>query len=456
MAAQRLSRRQFLHNTLTAGGVAALTALSWSRVWGANERLRVASVGVEGKGWSDHISVAASPHVEIVALCDVDEGADHLGKAAEKYPRARRFTDWRRLFEQARDFDAVIVSTPDHMHAPIALPAMKLGKHVFCQKPLTHTVFEARQMRLAAEKYHVVTQMGNQIQSHQAYRTAVKLVHDGVIGRVKEVHSWQSGPMRWILVDDRPPGADPVPQTLHWDEWLGVAPERPYKTIKDKQKDKPLYHPFNWRAWQDFSNGQLGDFGCHILDPVFLALGLTAPTTVHAEAPALNREIWYKRSTVSYQFPGTERTAGQMLSLTWYDGQGHVPPPEVHGLPKKYKLPMAGSVLIGEKGSMVIPHFALPKLFPEEKFADFKMEVVPSVDHYVSWADACRGEGKTTSSFAYASPLTETVLLGTIAIRVPGETLRWDSTRLAIPNSTAANGLLTKRYRKGWEPSWIA
>ncbi len=456
MAAQRLSRRQFLHNTLTAGGVAALTALSWSRVWGANERLRVASVGVEGKGWSDHISVAASPHVEIVALCDVDEGADHLGKAAEKYPRARRFTDWRRLFEQARDFDAVIVSTPDHMHAPIALPAMKLGKHVFCQKPLTHTVFEARQMRLAAEKYHVVTQMGNQIQSHQAYRTAVKLVHDGVIGRVKEVHSWQSGPMRWILVDDRPPGADPVPQTLHWDEWLGVAPERPYKTIKDKQKDKPLYHPFNWRAWQDFSNGQLGDFGCHILDPVFLALGLTAPTTVHAEAPALNREIWYKRSTVSYQFPGTERTAGQMLSLTWYDGQGHVPPPEAHGLPKKYKLPMAGSVLIGEKGSMVIPHFALPKLFPEEKFADFKMEVVPSVDHYVSWADACRGEGKTTSSFAYASPLTETVLLGTIAIRVPGETLRWDSTRLAIPNSTAANGLLTKRYRKGWEPSWIA
>ncbi|HTU91820.1 MAG TPA: Gfo/Idh/MocA family oxidoreductase [Gemmataceae bacterium] len=447
MALQGSSRRRFLQNTLAAGGAAALTVLSWSRVWGANERLRVASVGVAGKGWEDHTLIAESPYVEIVALCDVDDDAEHLGKAAEKYPQAKRYSDFRRLFEQSRDFDAVIVSTPDHMHAPIALPAMKLGKHVFCQKPLTHTVFEARQMRLAADKYRLVTQMGNQIQSHQAYRTAVKLVHDGVIGRVEEVHSWQSGSMRWILADDRPAGADPIPQTLHWDDWLGVAPQRPYKKL--------LYHSFNWRAWQDFSNGQLGDFGCHILDPVFLALGLTAPTTVRAEAPAINREVWTKRSTVHYQFPGTERTAGKTLALTWYDGKGHLPLPEAHGLPKEQKLPQAGSVLIGEKGSLVIPHVAMPKLFPKEKFADFKIEVVPAVNHYTSWADACRGEGKTTSSFAYAGPLTETVLLGTIAIRNRGETLRWDSTRLTIPNSTAANDLLTKRYRKGWEPSWI-
>jgi predicted dehydrogenase len=453
MASQRLSRRRFLQNTLAASGATALTALSWSRVLGANEKLRVASVGVAGKGWEDHSLIAKSPYVEIVALCDVDEGKTHLGKAAEKYPHAKPFTDWRRLFEQDRNFDAVIVSTPDHMHAPISLPAMKLGKHVFCQKPLTHTVHEARQMRLAAEKYHVVTQMCNQIQSHFGYRTAVKLVHDGVIGRVKEVHSWQSGSMFWLLVDDRPAGADPVPKTLHWDEWLGVAPERPYKELHNK----PLYHPLNWRAWQDFSNGQLGDFGCHVLDPVFLALGLTAPTTVRAEAPPINREVWTKRSTVSYQFPATDRTAGQSLALTWYDGEGHLPPPEAHGLPKSYKLPAIGSVLIGEKGSLVIPHFGvLPKLFPAEKFADFKMEVVPSVNHYTSWADACRGEGKTTSPFAYAGPLTETVLLGSIAIRVPGETLRWDSSRLTIPNSTAANEMLTKRYRKGWEPSWIA
>ncbi len=448
MTLQRSSRRRFLQGLLAAGGAMTLSARTWAAAPGSNERLRVASVGVSGKGWSDHTSVAASPKVEIVALCDVDEGAEHLGRAAEKYPHARRFADWRRLFEQAHDFDAVIVSTPDHMHAPIALPAMTLGKHVFCQKPLTHTVFEARQMRQAAEKYRVVTQMGNQIQSHPAYRTAVKLVHDGVIGRVKEVHSWQSGPMRWMLADDRPAGSDPVPEKLHWDDWLGVAPERPYKAR--------VYHPFNWRAWQDYSNGQLGDFGCHILDPVFLALGLTAPTTVRAEAPAINREVWTKRSTVRYQFPATERTAGEVFALTWYDGDGHLPPPQAHGLPQNYKLPGAGSVLVGEKGSLVIPHVAMPKLFPEEKFADFKIEAVPARDHYTSWADACRGEGRTTSSFAYAGPLTETVLLGTIAIRVRGETLRWDSARLAIANTAAANALLRKRYRKGWEPAWIS
>lgn len=447
MVSQGHSRRRFLKDAAAVGAAAALTTLPWSRALGANERLRVASVGVVGKGWSDHTSVAASPQVEIVALCDVDESADHLGKAAEKYPRARRFTDWRRLLEQARDFDALIVSTPDHMHAPIALPAMSLGKHVFCQKPLTHSVFEARQMRLAAEKYRLVTQMGNQIQSAKEYRTAVKLVHDGVVGRVKEVHSWQSGKLGWLLADDRPAGKDPIPEKLHWDDWLGVAPERPYKSR--------LYHPFNWRAWQDFSNGQLGDFGCHILDPVFLALGLTAPVTVRAEAPAINREVWTKRSTLRYEFPCTERTVGKTITLHWYDGEGHFPPAEAHGLPKSYKLPGSGSVLVGEKGSLVVPHVGMPKLFPEEQFADFKIKVIPEVNHYTSWADACRGEGKTTSSFVYAGPLTEAVLLGSIAIRVPGKTLRWDNSLLAIPNSTAANALIHKRYRKGWEPPWL-
>jgi len=446
VACQQLSRRQFLHNATAASGVAALTALSWSRAFGANERLRVVSVGVGGKGWSDLTSVAASPQVEMVALCDVDEGKPFLGRAAEKFPHAKRFTDWRRLFETARDFDAVTVSTPDHMHTPIALPALQLRKHVFCQKPLTHTVFEARQMRLATAKYGVVTQMGNQIQSHSAYRTAVKLVHDGVIGKVKEVHSWQSGKMYWILVDDRPAGADPVPDQLHWDEWLGVAPARPYKA--------KVYHSFNWRAWQDYSNGQLGDFGCHILDPVFMALRLTAPLAVRAEAPAINHEVWTKRATVGYEFPSTEHTAGTTLRLTWYDGEGHLPPREALGLPESYKLPGSGSVLVGEKGTLVIPHVASPKLFPEEKFAGFKMEMVPARDHYISWADACRGEGKTTSSFDYSGPLTETVLLGSVAIRVPGETLTWSATDLKVTNSAQANALLTKSYRKGWEPSW--
>jgi len=443
MSARPISRRRFLTHA-AAGG---LTAASWSRVYGANDKLRLASVGVGGKGWSDLTGVAASPQVAVVALCDIDESKGFLGRAADKFPSAKSFTDWRKLLDEPKTFDAVTVSTPDHMHAPVALPAMILGKHVFCQKPLTHTVFEARQMRLAAKKYGVVTQMGNQIQSASEYRTAVKLVHAGAIGKVKEVHSWQAGKMGWLLAADRPTGADPVPASVHWDDWLGVAPPRPYKA--------QLYHSFNWRGWQDFSNGQLGDFGCHILDPVFLALELTAPTTIRAEGSVPNREVWYKSSTVEYDFPATAYTAGKSLKLTWYDGEGHLPPRDRLGVAEAVKLPNSGSLLIGEKGSLLIPHVAPPRLLPDESFKDFKVEKVPAVDHYVGWADACRGVGKTTSHFDYAAALTETVLLGTVAIRTPGEKLAWDATALKVTNSPAADSLLRKSYRKGWEPTWV-
>lgn len=198
------SRRRFLQDVGLGAATATVTAASWSRVYGANEKLRLASVGVGGKGWSDLNGVAASPNVLVVSLCDIDDTEKHMGRAAEKFPAAARFTDWRRLLDKPKGFDAVTVSTPDHMHAPVALAAMAVGKHVFCQKPLTHTVNEARQMRLAAKKYGVVTQMGNQIQAHEAYRTAVNLVRGGIIGKVKEVHSWQTNTMRWLTVEDRP------------------------------------------------------------------------------------------------------------------------------------------------------------------------------------------------------------------------------------------------------------
>jgi predicted dehydrogenase len=442
MRTHAVTRRKFLQ---TAGAASVLTAASWSRVLGANEKLRLASVGTGGKGWDDIVNITASPKVTLVALCDIDESDGFMGRAATKFKDAKTFTDYRRLLEKQKDFDAVSVSTPDHMHAPIAIPAMALGKHVFCQKPLTHTVFEARQMRRAAKKYGVVTQMGNQIQSHEAYRTAVKIVHDGLIGKVKEVHSWQTGRMGWILADDRPKDADPVPEKVHWNEWLGVAPERPFK--------KNLYHSFNWRAWQDFSNGQLGDFGCHILDPVFMAIGLTAPLTIKAEAAPMNHEVWYKWSVVNYEFPGTERTAGKTIKVTWYDGEGKLPAREKLGIADNVKLPGSGSLLIGEKGLLIIPHVAMPQLLIEG--ASKSYEKVPAVNHYTGWADACRGEGKTTSHFDYAGPLTETVLLGTVAIRTRGETLKWDAEKLTVTNSKAANALLTKPYRKGWEPAWV-
>lgn len=442
MRTHAVTRRKFLQ---AAGAASVLTAASWSRVLGANEKLRLASVGTGGKGWDDIVNITASPKVTLVALCDIDESDGFMGRAAKKFKDATTFTDYRKLLDKSKEFDAVSVSTPDHMHAPIALPAMALGKHVFCQKPLTHTVFEARQMRLAAKKYGVVTQMGNQIQSYSEYRTAVKIVHDGAIGKVKEVHSWQTGKMGWILADDRPKDTDPVPEKLHWNDWLGVAPERPFK--------KSLYHSFNWRAWQDFSNGQLGDFGCHILDPVFMALGLSAPLTIKAESATMNREVWYKWSVVNYEFPGTERTAGKTIKVTWYDGEGKLPAREKLGIADNVKLPGSGSILLGEKGSLIIPHVAMPQLLLESGAKAY--EKVPAVNHYTGWADACRGEGKTTSHFDYASALTETVLLGTVAIRTPGETLKWNAEKLTVTNSKTANALLTKPYRKGWEPAWV-
>ena len=445
MLSVRMSRRQFLGQSAVVGGAASLSALSWTRAAEAG-KLRVASVGVGGKGWSDLTEVAASPKVEVVALCDIDESPEFLGRAVKRFPRAKVFTDWRKLLDEVRSFDALIVSTPDHMHAPVALPAMQLGKHVFCQKPLTHTVFEARQMQQAAKKNKVVTQMGNQIQSTSEYRTAVKAVHDGLIGKVKEVHSWQAGAMDWILADDRPKDQDKIPETVHWDLWLGVAPARPYKSR--------LYHSFNWRGWQDFSNGQLGDFGCHILDPVFLALELGAPIGVRAEAPAINREVWTKKSKVAYEFPGTKWTVGKTLKLTWYDGVGHMPPRDALGVGDA-KLPGSGSVLVGEKGSLLIPHVAMPRLFEGGEASKAKIEAVPPGNHYVGWADACRGVGKTGSHFGYSGPLTEAVLLGSIAIRVPETTLRWDAANLKFTNSEKATALVTKKYRKGWEVKWV-
>jgi len=439
---RHVSRRAFVQSLAAAGAALPLVSSRTIRAADPATMLNLASIGVGGKGWSDLNGISASPHVNVVAICDVDEGPNHLGKAATKFPQAKKYTDWRKLLEQ-KDIEAVSVSTPDHMHAPVVLAAIKLGKPVFCQKPLTHTVAEARLLNEAARKAGVVTQMGNQIQSHKAYRTAVRLVHDGAIGKVKEVFSWQAGAPRWPRALDRPPGQDVVPGTLHWDNWLGVAPVRPYKS--------EVYHPFNWRGWQDFSNGQLGDFGCHILDPVFMALELTAPTTIKGDAPAINKESWTKWATVEYEFPGTKHTASSTVKVTWYDGDGVKPPRNLLGLDEKVELPGSGSLIVGDKGSLLVPHVAMPKLLPADKFVHYKVPEMNDVDHYVSFADACRGVGKTTSHFGYAGPLTETVLLGAVAVRTPGELLRWNSTAMKLDGSTQANHLLSKEYRKGWE-----
>lgn len=436
----KLSRRSVLRHAAAASLV--LSAPGIARSAHISSKLRVASVGTGGKGKDDLQQVAASDRVDVVAICNIDQSKDHFGWAAEAYPGAKHYTDWRRLLDAADTFDAVIVSTPDHMHAPVALPAMALKKHVYCQKPLTHTVLEARQMTQAAQQNHVVTQMGNQIQSHPFYRNAVQIVHDGAIGKVREVRAWQSGAMGWLLKSDRPAGMDPIPPHVKWDEWIGVAPMRPYL--------ESIYHPFNWRAWQDFSSGQLGDFGCHILDPVFKALELTAPLSVQADAPELNREVWNNWSVVEWKFPQTKYTAGP-ISVSWHDGDGKKPSLDGLGLPEGFALPGSGSVIVGEKGSLLIPHVGEPRLFPEEKFADYKRPELEALNHYTGWAHACLGDGTTGSHFDYAGPLTETVLLGVVAIRLRGQQLNWNADKLEVSNNKTATALLTKPYRKGWE-----
>jgi predicted dehydrogenase len=432
------TRRTFLRSTTAA----ALAFPALLRGQHLNSKLQVVAVGCDGKGGDDLREVASHTRVEVVGLCDVDAG--RLAKAAAKYPLARGFADFREMFAQLGDgFDAVTVGTPDHLHAPVSLAALRRRKHVYCEKPLTHTVWEARQMRLAAQKAGVATQMGNQIHSATQYRSAVQALRAGVIGKIRAVHSWQGNRgNQFTGLTARPAQAGTVPETLNWELWLGPAPFRDYA--------EKVYHPFQWRDWQDFGGGTLGDFGCHILDPVFSALELTAPRTIRAENTGLNPETWPQAETIEFVFPGTAFTAEPTLVVTWYDG-GRKPDRALAQMPEEAKLPGGGSLFIGEGGTLVLPHVGDAQLYPKGKFAETRIEKLPSVNHYHAWVDAALTGTQTSDSFAYAGPLTETVQLGNVATRVPGKSLEWDAAALRITNDAAANQLVTKAYRAGWE-----
>ena len=436
-----LSRRSFLRRSTAAA--AALSFPAVVRCANPNSNLQLVAVGCAGKGLSDIAETGSHPKAKFVAFCDVDTGRFH--EADKKFPGTPHYQDWREMFAKLSDtFDAVTVSTPDHWHAPVAMAAMKLRKHVHCQKPLAHTVWEVRQMRRQAEISKVITQMGNQIHSHESYRTGVKLIHDGVIGKITAVHSWQPNPgNKYSGMSKRPaPSGAVVPATLNWDLWIGTAPMRPY--------EPDLYHPFKWRDWQDFGSGTMGDFGCHILDPVFTALELTAPISVRAENIGLHEETWPASETVSYIFPGTKWTADKTLPITWYDG-GRLPDRALTQMPEDAKLAGGGSLFIGEGGTMILPHVALPTLYPVEKFADFKIEKVAGSSHYHAFVEGAIGSMKTTDGFHYAGPLAEAVQLGNVATRLPGQLLEWDAENLRVKNSEAATKLLTKAYREGWK-----
>jgi len=433
------SRRSFLQTTGAA--CAALGAPALVRGQNLNSKLQIAGIGVDGKGFSDISEMASHPDAQLVGICDVD--LSRTANAKKLAPDATIFQNYRDMMSDMGDtIDAVTVSTPDHMHAYIGLDVMRQGKHVYCQKPLTHNVWEARQMTLQAKKSNVITRLGNQIHSHKFYRTGVRAIQAGTIGKVKEVHSWCGSPGHGKSFHiSRPVKPEEPPKTVNWNLWVGVAPMRPFGKWL-------VYHPWGWRDWQDFGNGALGDFGCHILDPVFTALKIDkAPIDFQAGHTGMNTEVWPAQTTVTYTIPGTEYTATDKLTLTWNDG-GRLPKERGPHLPSSEALPGSGSLFIGEEGSLVLPHVGAPRLYPETK-----IEAVDGVNHYHGWIDGCLSGEQPSDGFDYGGPLTEAVLLGNIAVRYRDTKLTWDPVEMRITNHEEANQWIRRDYRDGWDIS---
>jgi predicted dehydrogenase len=436
MTTSRLTRRAALKRLAAAGLVGPFVLQEHAHA-APNETLLHASFGAAGMALEDIRALTASKHLRLVAVADVD--LNRTAEVRRLFPKARVYQDWRQLLDKEKNLDSVNVSTPDHMHAPITMRALQRGLHVYTQKPLTQTVYEARQLTLEARRRRVVSQMGIQIHSHEVHRTVVALIQAGTIGKVREVHSWSG--KHWGDRNPRPNRKDPVPKGLNWDFWLGVAADRPFL--------QKYYHPGEWRKRLDFGTGTFGDMGCHILDPVFTSLALTAPRSIRSDGGAPNADSWGLDARVRYVFPGTRYTAGQ-LTLFWYDGDAR-PPAEVQKLIGRRRLNDQGSIYLGSDGVLYSPYIAPPVLLPAEKFRGHQMPRPGAQDHYLQFVEACRGNGRTTTPFDYSGPLTESVLLGCLSTRFPKRTLEWDAAKLQITNVKDANAFVRRRYRKGWE-----
>ena len=414
-----------------------------------NEKLQIASIGVGGKGSSD--CDQANNHGKVIAICDVDD--NHLKQKSEKFPDAVKFNDYREMLtKMEREIDAVTVSTADHTHAHASIMAMRLGKHVYCQKPLTHTVWEARMMREAARKYRVATQMGNQGTAENGLREAVEVVRSGAIGGVHEIHCWTNRPV-WPQapqITSRPAESVEPPKHVHWDLFLGPAPHRPYNAA---------YHPFKWRGWWDYGTGALGDMACHTANMAFMACNLTYPKSVYAEAGDVNPETYPTWAKVTLEFAGSRSMPP--VKFVWYegkkDGQKLLPPADLlHG----ENPPGSGSLIVGDKGVLYSPndYGAAYRLLPTDNFKDFK-KPEPYMPRNgrgddgmkAEWIAAAKGGPPAMSNFEYAGTLTETILLGNIAIRFAGTKLDWDGPHLRFTNHPKANQYVSKEYRKGWE-----
>lgn len=440
MSLRTVTRRSFLGTMLaTAAAPAVLGAAN------PNEKLNVAVIGCGGRGAGNLGEVAATEN--IVALCDVNER--NLDAAATRHPKAKKFVDFREVFDHASSFDAVVVSTAEHTHAFATLPALQMGKHVYCEKPLTHSIWEARVIREAARRAKVATQMGTQIHATSNYRRIVELVRSGAIGNVGEVHVWVS--RAWglqseeaskrnhdiVAVRQRPEGSSPIPAGLHWDLWLGPAPERPFHDV---------YFPGpKWYRWWDFGSGTMSDLGSHWNDLPFWALDLDAPTTISADGPPPHAELAPASMSATYSYPA--RGKRPPVKLTWYQGEMKPAIWTDRGIPQWSD----GCLFIGDRG-MLLGDYGKHLLLPEDKFKDFQRpapSIPESLGHHKEWIHACKTGAPTTCNFEYAGALTEANHLGNVAYRT-GRTLEWDAAKLEIRGAPEAAALLKRQYRPGW------
>jgi predicted dehydrogenase len=450
------TRRKFLE---TAAATAATFTIVPRHVLGGpghtppSEKLNIAGVGVGGMGKKNLENCAGE---NIVSLCDVDQ--DYAAKTYKAHPDAKVYTDFREMLDKQKDIDALIIATPDHTHAIIAMAAMRAGKHVYVQKPLAHSVQEVRVMTEAAREHKVVTQMGNQGHSGDGIRIVCEWIAAGAIGAVHEVHAWTNRPV-WPqgIEVERPKETPPAPATLDWDRWLGPAPARPYH---------PTYLPQRWRAWWDFGTGSLGDLGCHVLDPVFWALKLKYPVSVEGCISTYWGEFWkqtepknetYPRSTiVRFRFP--ERDKMPAVNLSWWDGGMMPPRPEELEEGRQLGDADGGVLFIGDKGKLMCGCYGKsPRLIPEARMAEFKrppetIERIPGgLDgHEKDWIRACKGGKPASSNFDYSGPLSEMVLMGNLAVRYPNRRLLWDGEAMKVTNDPGADAYVRRTYREGW------
>ncbi|MCH7520932.1 MAG: Gfo/Idh/MocA family oxidoreductase [Candidatus Marinimicrobia bacterium] len=438
-----MSRGEFLGRTAIAAAVFTIVprhVLGGPGYRAPSDTLNIAGIGVGGMG-KNNVRSCAEGGQNIVALCDVDR--DYAAPVFKEYPKAKVYTDYRRMLDKQKDIDAVIIATPDHTHAVIAMAAMRAGKHVYVQKPLTHSVYETRMLTEAAHEYKVVTQMGNQGHSWEGDRLISEWIWDGAIGDVREVHAWTNRPI-WPQGIDRPQDKHRVPKTMDWDLWLGPAPYRPYH---------PAYAPFKWRGWWDFGTGALGDMACHIMDPVFWALKLHYPTSVEASATEVNSETAPLASIVRYEFPA--RGTMPPVKFSWYDGGMMPPRPDDLEDGRHMGDRDGGVIFIGDKGKLMCGAYGKnPRLIPEPAMKAYTKpsKTIPRIEtsHEMDWVRACKGGEPASSNFDVSGPLTETVLMGNLAIRSLGNRLQWDGLNMQVTNVEEANQYVRREYRDGW------